>query len=437
MGKQKRRKTQAEVFTATPEYSIGDPAFADFLRVSGLSLGGDMNESAALSLPAFYRAVSLISSTIAGLPLRVYSRQGGARREEDHWLATTPAGPYDVSDFQWRETLVLHQLLHGEAFLKSIENVGGEMVGLWPIHPLAVTGVRWEGSDKVFTVATTGGGQEVFMTGEVTHIPVMTTDALRGVSPLSTFRRALNTAKAGDAAANTTFATGALISGMVTTEEDVDSEEAKIISEKLNARIAGVENAGSVAFVNRSLKFSPWKMSNVDAQFLESRRFSVEEIARMFGLPTNLLSVAGAVSNWGTGVAEANLALQKYVLMGYTSRIESALRAVLPPGWFAEFDYKGLLQGNPREEIELLGLQVREGLLSMDEARAVMNLPPKDKSDDLSTRVETLGGLVRAGFDPAASAAALGLPIIPHLGLPPVTVQPTTTRDPTPGDQNA
>ena len=118
----------------------------------------------------------------------------------------------------------------------------------------------------------------------------------------------------------------------MTTEEDVDGDEAMAINEQLNAKMMGAENAGSIAFVNRSLKFSPWKMSNVDAQFIESRAFSVQEIARMFGLPINLLSVQGAVSNWGTGVSEANLGLQKYVLMAYTSRIESGLGAILPPG---------------------------------------------------------------------------------------------------------
>jgi HK97 family phage portal protein len=156
----------------------------------------------------------------------------------------------------------------------------------------------------------------------------------------------------------------------------VDGEEAKLIKESLNAKMAGAENAGAIAFVNRSLKFSPWKMSNVDAQFLESRRFGIEEIARIFGLPVNLLSATGAVSNWGTGVSEANLGLQKYVLMGHTSRLESALSAILPPDHFAEFDYKGLLQGSPREEIELLIAQVTAGLLTKDEARQIMNRPP-------------------------------------------------------------
>ncbi len=380
MGKKKRHP---EPVAETFDYSIGDPAFADFLRMSGVAWGGgDLGVPGVLGLTAFYRAVALISGTIAGLPLRVFQRFGERREEQDHYLSSYPAGPYDLSAFAWAETLVLHQLLHGEAFLRSIYNGAGEVIGLYPVHPLAINKVVWDGADKAFTIALSGGASEIVTTGEMTHIPVMSTDGLRGTSPLTVFRKSLQTAQQGEVAANRTFLTGALMSGMVTTEEDVEEVEAKAIADALNRKTAGAENAGALVFVNRALKFSPWRMNNVDAQFLESRRFSVEEVARMFGLPTHLLSVAGAVSNWGTGVAEANLALQKYVLMAYTSRIESALRAVLPPGWFAEFDYRGLLQGNPREEIELLIAQVAGGLLTANEARAIMNRPPLPEVPD-------------------------------------------------------
>lgn len=379
----KRRSDPAQVF----DVSLANPAFADYLRMAGVGWGGIPSESDAVGLTAFYRAVALISGTIAGLPLRVYERTASGRQERDHFLSRTPAGPFDMSQFVWTETILLHQLMHGECFLKSIENNGGEQVGLWPIHPLAVEGVRWDGPDKMFTVTMEGGRKEILATGEVTHIPVMSTDGLRGKAPLSIFRNSLQTARNGEAAASRSFTSGALISGLVTTEEDVDSEEAKAINESLKAKMTGTDSAGSIAFVNRALKFSPWKMSNVDAQFLESRRFGVEEIARMFGLPTHLLSVSGATSNWGTGVSEANLALQKYVLMAFTSRIESGLQTVLPPGWFAEFDYRGLLQGNPAEEINLLIAQVGAGLLTLDEARTIMNRSPLPESESLAHEV--------------------------------------------------
>ena len=371
-------RPDVQVFTGSPSYSIGDPAFADFLRISGVSWGGEVNEANALGLTAFYRAVSLIAGTVAGLPLEVYQENPDDSRTElkGHWLDETPAGPYDMTDYAWVETVMLHQLIHGETFLKYLFNEAGELIGLWPVHPLAVTRVVWAGAKKVFSIAMVDGGTEILTSDELLHVPAMSIDGLRGCSPLSVFRQTLGTSRAGEVAANRTFTTGALIRGLVTTEEDIDGDEAKAIKAQLDQKMAGAENAGGIAFVNRSLKFSPWTMSNVDAQFLESRRFQVEEIARMYGLPTNLLSATGAVSNWGTGVAEANLGLQKYVFMAYTSRLESAFKRVLAPNQFAEFDYHGLLQGSPKDEIGLLIQQVGAGILTVDEARGILNLPP-------------------------------------------------------------
>jgi HK97 family phage portal protein len=382
MGKRKHRSSAvpAQVFTASPQWSIGDPAFAEFLRMSGITTG-QVTEDTAAGLTAYYRAEALIAGTIAGLPLKVYEGDGSSRREVDHFLSTSPAGPYDMAPFNWVETVVLHLLNHAEAYLKSITNGGGELVGLYPVHPLAIDKVEWAEADKLFTVALKGGGREKYLTGEMTQVLGMSMDGLRGMSPLTLFRKTLQTSMAAETAANRSFTTGALISGLVTTEEDMEEPEAVTLKEKVNAKIMGAEHAGEIVFVNRSLKFSPWAMSNVDAQFLESRGLQVTEVARIFGLPLSLMSVIGAVSNWGTGVAESFLGLQKFVLTGWTSRIESALRAVLPPGQFAEFDYAGLLQGSPKDEIELLIAQVNAGILTKTEARAIRNLPPLPEAE--------------------------------------------------------
>jgi HK97 family phage portal protein len=382
----KKKKTRAvalrgpdptEVFDNPPgSISVSDPALAAYFGLNWMS-GASLTESQVLGVTAIYRCVALISGTIAALPLKVYEGEGAFRAElPDHWLRTSPAGPYDMSPFSWTETTVLHMLLHGESFQKTIHNEGGQVIGLWPTHPFAVNRVRWSDADKVFTVTMGDGRQEDFLSGEVVHIMGPSLDGLRGVSPMALFSDNIATMRAGDTAANRSFTTGALIAGLVTTEEDVDATEAASIKASLNAKIQGAEHAGDIAFVNRSLKFSPWSMTAQDAQYIESRRFSIEEAARIYGIPVSLLSVMGAVSNWGTGISEQALGLQRYVLMGWTSRIESALRAVLPPGTFAEFDYHGLLQGTPREEIELLIAQVSAKLLTTDEARAYLNLPP-------------------------------------------------------------
>jgi HK97 family phage portal protein len=368
-----------QVFAEVPQYSVGDPAFAEFLIHSGL-YGYELTENQTLGLTAVWRAQSIIAQTIAGLPLKVYEDSGDSREEVDHFLSSDPAGPYDMSAFNWTETVLLHVLNHGEAFLKAITNGGGETIGYWPIHPMAINKVEWDGADKLFTVGLTGGGTEQFRSGEIVHIVGMTMDGLRGLSPLSLFRQSFQTTRAGEVAANRTFTNGMLFGGLVSTEEEVDGEEAKAIHDSLNAKITGAANAGSIAFVNRMLKFSPWTMSNQDAEFLASRSFQVEEVSRIYGVPPHLLAQTEKQTSWGTGVSEQNAGLARYTLMSFTSRIESTLKKWMKP-LVPEFSYKGLLAGTPKEEIELLLAQVSGGLLTADEARALMNLPPMPKEE--------------------------------------------------------
>jgi HK97 family phage portal protein len=187
------------------------------------------------------------------------------------------------------------------------------------------------------------------------------------------------------------FGNGALISGLVSTEEDVDEDEAKDIKKGLDRKVGGWENAGEVAFVNRKLRFTPWTMSAQDAQFLQSRQFQIEEIARWTGVPPHLLMQTEKQTSWGTGVAEQNRGLGRFTLLGWTMRFEQRLSRLLARPRFAEFDFAGLERPTPEDEIKLLIEQVKAGLLTVNEARKIRNLPPIDGGDVL--RVSSGGQL--------------------------------------------
>jgi HK97 family phage portal protein len=212
-------------------------------------------------------------------------------------------------------------------------------------------------------------------------------DGLKGMSLLGVARQSFGTTIAGDRAAAKMFGNGALIAGLVSTEEDVDEDEAKEIKAGLDRKVGGWENAGEVAFVNRKLKFSPWTMSAEDAQFLQSRQFQIEEIARWTGVPPHLLMQTEKQTSWGTGVAEQNRGLGRFTLLGWTMRFEQRLSRLLGgqsrTPRFAEFDFAGLERPTPEEEIRLLIEQVTAGLLTVNEARRIRNLPPIDGGDVL------------------------------------------------------
>ena len=364
-------------------YSVSDPLLAQFFNVGlGNYAGVSVTEQSALGLSATWRAVSLISQTVASLPLRSLRDSDDGIRTRVASFLDNPGTADGPTQFEWTETVLVYLLLHGAAPLAHVYNGAGALAGLTPFHPLAVE-PKWETDTngkrtgrKVFVVSLDDGTQRTFTQDEMTYIPALSLDGLRGLSPITVARNSLGTAIAGDKAAGRMFGNGAMIAGLVTPEEDVTEDEAKLIKAGLDAKLTGTENAGEIAVINRKLKFQPWTMSNEDAQFLESRQFSIEEVARWFGVPPHLLMQTDKQTSWGSGVAEQNRGLSRTVLTPWCNRIEQRLSRLLRGQAFVEFDLTGLERGNPEGEIELLIKQVEAGLLTVDEARRVRNLPP-------------------------------------------------------------
>lgn len=363
--------------------SISDPVLAEYFGVGGRSYAGvTVSESSALGLSGVWRACSLISGTIASLPMRTLRDTDDGRRERVASFLDDPGGPDGPTKFEWTETVYLHMLLHGNAYLAHVYNGGGGLAALAPIHPLAVT-PEWEKDEngkatgrKQFVVNLDDGTTRVFIQDTMTQIMAMSLDGLRGLSPISVARNSLGTAIAGDRAAARQFANGLMIAGIVTPEEDVSEAEGKVIKEGLQSKVAGVENAGEIAFINRKLKFEPWTMSNEDAQFLQSREFSIEEIARWFGVPPFELMQTSKQTSWGTGVESRQRGMARTVLAPWAIRLEQRLSRLLPKPRFVEFDFAGLERPTPEQEITLLIQQVDAGLITVDEARHIRNMDP-------------------------------------------------------------
>lgn len=370
-------------------YSISDPAFAALVSLgAGNYSGVSVGEGSALALSAVYRAVSIVAGSVAGLPLRTVRDVDGIRTRTTSFL-DDPGKPFGMTPFSWKETVLAHLLLHGNAYLMHIFNGAGSVVGLLPIHPLCVT-AEWAPPDrpvygeKLYRATLLDGTIREFDASTMTQIMAMSLDGLKGLSSISIARNSLGTAIAGDRAAAKLFSDGALLSGLVTAEDDnVDEEDAKVIQASLDRNIAGWENAAKVAFVNRKLKFTPWTMSMEDAQFLQSRQFQIEEISRWFGVPPHLLSQTEKQTSWGTGVAEQNRGLARYTLSPWTERIEEKLSQLLPSPRFCEFDYAGFIKPTPEVEIPLLIAQVNAGLMTPNEARRIRGMDPIPGGDEL------------------------------------------------------
>lgn len=366
-----------------PTWSISDPALAEWLGVSGLG-ATLVSEDSALQIPAYWRAVSLIAGTIAGLPLKTYRDTADGRQRVRSWL-DDPGAPYGMPAFQWKEMVMGHLLTRGESFLLHAYDGAGRIVGAWPAHPSTVT-VRWDPAGygrKIFSVLMADGEMREYGPEDMTQVMGLTLDGFRGLSPLTLFRRTVRLGLSLEIAAERAAANGFLIGGLVTTADDVTEDELARIKKSLTQKAAGPENAGDIAAVNRDLKFTPWAMTAEDAEFLASRDFEITEFARMFGIPPHLLGQTEKQTSFGAGLKEQNLGLSKYTLKPWTDRLEDVFIRLLPGARFAEFDFKEFLKGAPEDEVNLLIAEVRGGVMTANEARKILGLPPIDGGDVL------------------------------------------------------
>lgn len=376
---------------------VNSPFFAQFLTPGGSTgiTGVEVTESTTMGLSAFWRAVSLISGTLASLPMPSY-RDGADGREIVASIFDDPDGPDGQTLFEWKETAFAHLVLHGRCGALKVRNEAGGLVRLPLVHPAMFTEQLPTAKDIKDGTLPVGGlwfrvqldsGKSVTLDAQdFWYVPGLSLDGKTGLSLLTYARLSLATAIAGDSAAGNMFAQGALIAGMATPDDDTldMTEDLPEIRRQLDTGFLGHQNAGKIVVVNRKLKFTPWTMTAVDAQFLQSRQFSIEEISRWTGVPPHLLMQVEKQTSWGTGVDSQNQGMSKFVLGHWANRFEQrASRLLARPRW-CEFNFAGLERPNFAVEIDLLLKQTGgKPILTVNEARAVRNLAPIAGGDDL------------------------------------------------------
>ena len=374
--------------------SVADPALSRLFGFLPSFAGVEVNESSTLGISAVWRAVNLISHTLAQLPLRTQRDTGDGMTQVTTSFLDNPGmsgvlfAPISVTPFRWKQMVLSHVLLHGDAFLRHIYGGGGQLVGLEPIHPLSVE-VYWPTGDerpaggKWFRVLNRDGSIEVHDASSLLQVMGFTIDGLRGVSPITMARTSLGTAIAGDRAAAKMFSSGAAVAGLVTPDDEWATGDAAVIKAEVNDAMTGWENAGGVAVVNRKVKFTQLSMSAVDAQFLQSRQFSIEEVARWFGVPPFELMQTDKQTSWGTGIEAQQRGLGRTTLAPWATCLEEALSTLLPRPRAAVFDFTDLERPSPDVQQGLVLARWESGAATLNETRIALHLPPVPGGDVL------------------------------------------------------
>jgi HK97 family phage portal protein len=373
---------------------INGQTLADLFVGPTTASGERVTPITAMGLPGVYRAMSLVSGSIAALPLHAYrtddATDSRVKMRPQPRIITQPHP--DLTLFEWTEIALLHLLGHGNAFLRKLTNQAGTVSELWPIDPGLVRVGRAKDGTKVYGITSDHLGnydpadpeaRELFplTDAEILHVPGPGYDGILGLSPIQVNRQSLGLAMGSEKAAASFYGSGSMISGVLSTESRITQEQAEALKSRWRTAHAGTANAHDVAVLGMGTKFQPISIAPADAQFIENRRFSVGEIARIFGVPPHLLMDATGSTSWGSGLEQQGIAFVVYTLNPWITRLEQRLSRLLPSPQYVKFTTAGLMRGDSQQRAAFYRAMWELGVLSTNDIRRLEDMAPVPDGD--------------------------------------------------------
>jgi HK97 family phage portal protein len=345
--------------------------------------GEAVSESVVLSLSAVWACVNLLAGTIGSLPLMVYARNGTSRQvmaNHPLYRLLHDSPNYDQTAVDFWEFVAASLELWGNAYARKVRE-NGKIVALEPISPNLVV-VRRLADGSIEYRWTERGRTQKMGDPDILHIRGFGGNPLGGMSTLHFGRNSFGLSRAIDRAAGSTFKNGMRPSGALAFKDYLSAEKRKVAEELLTEKFIGAVNAGRPLILEGDTKWVPLTINPEDAQMLESRRFSVEEVCRFFGVPPHMVGHTENATSWGTGLEQQTLAFQKFTLRRRLKRIEQALeKQLLTPaergsGLCIEFNLEGLLRGDSVGRATFYREMSGIGAMTINEIRQLENLPP-------------------------------------------------------------
>lgn len=366
-----------------------DPSWAALIP-SGTAAGIPVSPGNAETISTVFSCVQSIAETIGGLPLILYRNgaNGDRERAADHSLYRVlhDAPNERQTALEFREQLTAHVLLWGNGYAEIHSDAAGNVTALEPIHPRNVTVLRLPSGRIRYDVADPETGRvRPLLADEVLHLKDRTDNGIVGKSRIQVAREMLGGVLAAQEHGSATFANGARLSGVLKTPNVLDAASAERIGTSWRSQFSGSANSGKVAVLENGLEYQQLSMSMEDAQWLESRQFSVEEVCRIFRVPPVLVADLRH-ANFSNSV-EMNRWFVTHTLRRWlTMWEEGAERALLGPiartRYFIEHNVEGLLRGDSKGRAEFYGSGIKDGWLLRSEARRLENLPTIEGIDD-------------------------------------------------------
>jgi HK97 family phage portal protein len=379
-----------ELRGANPHAEWGSSVPPSNSEIGGFTAAGiPVSQESALQIAAVYGCVSLLSSSVATLPMRLMDNKilKNAKELPPSQLITEPYS--EISQLEWVVQFVASLALRGEFF--------GEVISR--DRQLYPTQIKPIPADNANLTRKPDGTLEYRFFNKtvplrnVYHVRLLTVPGmLRGVSPIQFLRLTLGLAMAETAYGASFFRNSANPHGVIEVPGNLPPDETKKMARAWLAGHQGINQANLPAILTEGAKFNPISITPEDAQFLASRAFSASEISGViYRVPPHMLGLTERVSSWGRGIEQMELGFWRNTLQDYIARLEASLTTLHPPGQFVNLDPSHRLRGDTLERAQTASLAMLAGIWDADESRALFDMParPNGEGKNLFSPINT------------------------------------------------
>lgn len=351
--------------------------------------GKPVNERTAMQTTAVYACVRILAEAVASLPLHVYEYQddGGKKLVHDHplyYLLHDEPNP-EMTSFVFRETLMSHLLIWGNAYAQIIRDGAGRVLGLYPLLPDKMDVQRDDKGNIYYVYSRNSDENPMFKeygniklkAEDVLHIPGLGFDGMIGYSPIAMAKNAVGMTLACEEYGASFFANGANPGGVL--EHPGVLKDPSKVRESWNSVYRGVNNAHKIAVLEEGMKYQQIGIPPEEAQFLETRKFQINEIARLYRIPPHMVGDLDKSSF--SNIEQQSLEFVKYTLDPWVIRWEQSLqRSLLLPGekgkYFIKLNVDGLLRGDYQSRMNGYAVGRQNGWFSANDIREMENMNP-------------------------------------------------------------
>lgn len=347
--------------------------------------GKPVNARTAIQVSTVYACVRVIAETVASLPFAVYEQdKAGSQKATDHPLYRIlhdEPNP-EMTSFVWREAMLTHLLLWGNSYSQILRAGRGSIIGIYPLLPDRMEVDRDDKGNLTYTYSTTNSQTVKLRPEDVLHIPGLGFDGIMGYSPIAVERNAVGLAIAAEEFGSKFFGNGATPSGILTHPNTVKNPKA--LRESWMEAYGGSSNANRVAILEEGMTFTRISMPNNEAQFLETRKFQVEEICRIYRVPPHMIGDLEHATF--SNIEHQSIDFAVHCIRPWLVRIEQSINRSLfsdqeKGRFYSQFNLDGLMRGSYKERMEGYAIGRQNGWLNANDIRDLENMNPIPEAD--------------------------------------------------------